>query len=114
MTGMEDELSIVGIAERFPNSLAAAEYLESIRWPNGPVCPHCGESERNPYRLKHKTRSSGSASVCHSRSLTRLRRLLDEVSHGFRLRHVNRMAGFGLDNGRTGPLGHLALGRRWD
>ncbi len=20
----------------------AREYLEAIRWPNGPVCPHCG------------------------------------------------------------------------
>src|SRR5215210_679426 len=49
-----EELSIVGIAERFPNALAAAEYLESVRWPDGPVCPHCGESEREPYRLKSK------------------------------------------------------------
>src|SRR5437899_7947226 len=50
-----DELSIAGIAERFPDSLSAAEYLESVRWPNGPVCPHCGESERKPYRLPHRT-----------------------------------------------------------
>ena len=21
------------------------EYLESIRWPNGPICPHCGSQE---------------------------------------------------------------------
>src|SRR4051812_2700326 len=39
---------------RFTDPVAAAEYLESIRWPNGPVCPHCGESERAPYRLKSK------------------------------------------------------------
>lgn len=25
---------------------AAREHLESIRWPNGPVCPFCGEHER--------------------------------------------------------------------
>lgn len=26
---------------RFHDDNAAREYLESIRWPNGPVCPHC-------------------------------------------------------------------------
>jgi transposase-like protein len=26
----------------FQDADAAREYLESIRWPNGPVCPHCG------------------------------------------------------------------------
>jgi transposase-like protein len=59
-----DELSIVSIAERFPNSLAAAEYLESVRWPNGPVCPHCGESERKPYALKSKTRRLWKCAAC--------------------------------------------------
>lgn len=28
------------------NEDEAREYLEGIRWPNGPVCAHCGESER--------------------------------------------------------------------
>ncbi len=59
-----DELSILEIAERFPNSLKAAEYLESIRWPDGPVCPHCGESERKPYRLKSQTRRLWKCAAC--------------------------------------------------
>src|SRR5213079_1914464 len=59
-----EELSIVGIAERFPDSLKAAEYLESVRWPNGPVCPHCGESERKPYRLKSQTRRLWKCAAC--------------------------------------------------
>jgi len=29
-------------AKRFNDEDAAREYLESIRWPNGPICPHCG------------------------------------------------------------------------
>lgn len=29
----------------------AREYLESLRWPNGPVCPHCG-SVGEHYRLQ--------------------------------------------------------------
>ena len=33
--------------KRFNDDNAAREHLESIRWPNGPVCPHCGGTERN-------------------------------------------------------------------
>lgn len=29
-------------APRFTNVDAAREHLEALRWPNGPVCPHCG------------------------------------------------------------------------
>ena len=30
---------------RFPNEEKALEYFESIRWPNGVICPHCGNQE---------------------------------------------------------------------
>mgnify|MGYP001470161937 CR=1 FL=1 len=33
-------------APHFHEPTAAREYLEGIRWPDGPVCPHCGESEQ--------------------------------------------------------------------
>src|SRR5262245_6793616 len=49
---------------RFQDPLVAAEYLESIRWPNGPVCPHCGESERKPYRLPNATRRLWKCRAC--------------------------------------------------
>src|SRR5881396_3451607 len=32
---------------RFHDDEAARKHLEDIRWPNGPVCPHCGGLERN-------------------------------------------------------------------
>jgi transposase-like protein len=32
---------------RFNDEDAAREHLESIYWPKGPVCPHCGGTERN-------------------------------------------------------------------
>jgi len=32
---------------RFNDDDAARQHLESILWPNGPVCPHCGGTERN-------------------------------------------------------------------
>jgi transposase-like protein len=42
----------------FKDDTAAREHLEAIRWPNGPVCPHCGGID-NIKRLedsaKHRT-----------------------------------------------------------
>ena len=32
--------------DRFHNEADAREYLEAIRWPKGPVCPHCGGADR--------------------------------------------------------------------
>jgi transposase-like protein len=37
-------------APHFHDDDKARAYLESIRWPNGPVCPHC--SSENEYRLE--------------------------------------------------------------
>lgn len=34
-------------APRFHNESEARKHLESLRWPSGPVCPHCGGVERN-------------------------------------------------------------------
>lgn len=31
---------------RYNDPEAAREHLESVRWPNGPVCPHCGAVDR--------------------------------------------------------------------
>ena len=42
----------------FADEAAAREHLERIRWPNGPVCPHCGETEK-VYRLWGKTTRPG-------------------------------------------------------
>src|SRR6266508_767932 len=61
---MSDDLSLGLLDERFTDRLAAAEYLESLRWPSGPVCPHCGESERKAYRLPNKTRRLWKCAAC--------------------------------------------------
>src|ERR1700683_4636658 len=45
-------------ASRFQNEAAAFEYVESKLWPNGPVCPICGETERVG-RLNGKTTRVG-------------------------------------------------------
>jgi transposase-like protein len=57
------ELGIIEIAQRFPDSLSAAEFLESIRWPNGPVCPHCANDEKH-YKLPNKTRRLWKCAKC--------------------------------------------------
>jgi transposase-like protein len=34
------------IPARFRDEIAARKHLEAIRWPDGPVCPHCGVIDR--------------------------------------------------------------------
>lgn len=42
----------------FTDADKAREHLESLMWPNGPVCPHCGEAE-NVKRLEGKSHRKG-------------------------------------------------------
>lgn len=51
---MEKTLSLGSLDDaRFSDPQAAARYLEGIRWPEGPVCTHCGTAtgEREHYWL---------------------------------------------------------------
>lgn len=43
----------------FKDAAKAREYLESIRWPDGPICPHCGSISKDHYRLKGKAHRTG-------------------------------------------------------
>ena len=55
---MKDEhgnLNLVSIAQKYSDEDAARELLESLRWPDGPVCPHCKAKE--VYRLTPKADS---------------------------------------------------------
>lgn len=45
-------------APHFHNEDAAFEYVEARIWPNGPVCPHCGETDKIG-RLQGKTTRPG-------------------------------------------------------
>ncbi len=42
----------------FHDEAAAYAYLESIVWPDGPVCPHCGSTEK-VYKLEGKATRTG-------------------------------------------------------
>jgi transposase-like protein len=48
-----DELNLVALAQHFSDEDKAREFVEKLRWPNGPVCPHCGQID-NAYRLEPK------------------------------------------------------------
>ena len=47
-------LSLVQLTRMFPTDEAAAAWVEKIRWPEGPICPHCG-SHRIAHPVTHKT-----------------------------------------------------------
>ncbi|HUE52643.1 MAG TPA: IS1595 family transposase [Terriglobales bacterium] len=55
---MENELNLVSLAQHFSNEDKAREFLEKLRWPDGPVCPHCGEVD-NAYRLEPQASKKG-------------------------------------------------------
>jgi transposase-like protein len=59
----ELELSLGDLDERFTDPFAAADYLESIRWPDGPGCPHCGNDDKH-YRLKNQPRKLWKCAKC--------------------------------------------------
>lgn len=37
----------------------ARAWLEGVRWPNGPVCPHCGSISPDHYKLEGKAHRPG-------------------------------------------------------
>jgi hypothetical protein len=46
--------TVLSLSEQIRTEADAYEYLEGLRWPDGPECPHCGNSERC-YYLTPKT-----------------------------------------------------------
>jgi transposase-like protein len=44
---------------QFQNADKAREYLEAVRWPNGPICPHCGTVSKDHYALQGKAHRPG-------------------------------------------------------
>jgi len=53
------ELNLVEIAAKYADEDKARAFLESILWPDGPVCPHC--QSREAYRLTPKAESKSPA-----------------------------------------------------
>ncbi len=45
-------LNLYELIQKYGSEDAAREFVEALRWPDGPVCPHCGSMEA--YRLTPK------------------------------------------------------------
>lgn len=59
-----DELNLIKLAQEYADEDKARTLLESLRWPDGPVCPHClaDRSEcKDVYRLTPKPGSKAPA-----------------------------------------------------
>jgi transposase-like protein len=53
-----NELNLIALAQHFSDEDKAREFIEKLRWPDGPVCPKCGEIN-NAYRLEPKPSKKG-------------------------------------------------------
>ncbi len=53
-----NELNLIALAKHFSDEDKAREFLEAIRWPDGPFCPHCGLIG-NAYKLQGKSTRPG-------------------------------------------------------
>ena len=58
---VKNGMSLAGFFRRYPDDTAAEAQWEAWRWPNGPVCPHCGSDniaavrERRPMPYRCRT-----------------------------------------------------------
>lgn len=58
-------MNICSLARYFHDEAAAWELMESLRWPNGPECPHCGAVDQATFlqpRNGQRTTSAGNPS----------------------------------------------------
>jgi len=55
MSKDNNEFNLIEIMERIGSKEKARELIERLRWPDGPVCPHCGSDKI--YRLSAKKNS---------------------------------------------------------
>jgi hypothetical protein len=55
---MKDELNLIELAQKYSDEDKARELMESLLWPDGPICPHCKNHKEKPvYRLQSKATS---------------------------------------------------------
>ena len=61
-----EELNLIKLASEYSDNDKARELLESLLWPNGPVCPHCKNDgkEKQIYRLNPKAGSTTRKGLC--------------------------------------------------
>jgi len=89
----------------------ARRYLEKVRWPNGPVCPHCG-SEKRAYRLGGSQRRRGlyKCAVCRKQFTV----TVGTVMHGSHLPVRKWLMAFSLMCSAKKGISALQLQRNLD
>ncbi|MGD0083943.1 MAG: IS1595 family transposase [Acidimicrobiales bacterium] len=65
-------LSLPKLAERVTDDYAAYLFLEEIRWPNGPTCPHCGTFNQATF-LKPRKDEAGKARATRTGAMSQRR-----------------------------------------
>ena len=63
--------NLMSLAKSIKTEADAYSYMETLRWPNGPICPHCGSMEKH-YFLTPKT-ADGQARKTRTGTLTQRR-----------------------------------------
>ena len=63
-TNTDRDLNLSTLSRLFVDENAAREFLESKRWPNGPVCPHCGSTEAYRLTAREGSRKPVRPGVC--------------------------------------------------
>ena len=54
-----DELNLITLAAQYSDEGKALSLLESLRWPNGVMCPHCNHNEVYSLKPKRTSKSPG-------------------------------------------------------
>ncbi len=44
-----ERISILDLVEQIPDEASAYRYMENLRWPDKPVCPHCGSVNEHTF-----------------------------------------------------------------
>ncbi|MCY4128048.1 MAG: IS1595 family transposase [Gammaproteobacteria bacterium] len=76
-------LTLLEIADMFRDEDSAREWLEELRWPDGPYCPHCGSCNVQE-GIKHKTMTHRCRD-CEGRPMFTLR--MGTVMEGTKLKY---------------------------
>lgn len=102
---------IAAFRARFPDEEAARRYMESVRWPTGPVCPSCGNIAPlvYPIRDNEKTRVRPGLFQCHCRRQFTV--TTGTVMHGTRLDLDKWLLAWWLLTVTEEPLSMLKLSR---